>query len=91
MSPKVHKNIVSHSDQQTENIAENIGSKLIGGEVLELVADLGGGKTTFVRGLARGIGSKDHVSSPSFTNSNEYQWEKLQLIKLEYYRLDKAG
>ena len=83
--------IVSKSDKQTENIAARIGSQLIGGEVIELVADLGGGKTTFVRGLARGIGSSDHVSSPSFTISNEYKGKELQLIHFDFYRLGQAG
>jgi len=83
--------IVSKSDKQTEDIAAEIGVQLIGGEVIELVADLGGGKTTFVRGLARGIGSSDHVSSPSFTISNEYMGKKLRLIHFDFYRLGEAG
>jgi tRNA threonylcarbamoyladenosine biosynthesis protein TsaE len=83
--------IVSKSDKQTEDIAADIGTQLIGGEVIELVADLGGGKTTFVRGLARGIGSSDHVSSPSFTISNEYKGKKLRLIHFDFYRLGEAG
>jgi tRNA threonylcarbamoyladenosine biosynthesis protein TsaE len=83
--------IVSNSDEQTEDIAAKIGRRLIGGEVIVLLADLGGGKTTFVRGLARGIGSSDHVSSPSFTISNEYVGKKLQLIHFDFYRLGAAG
>jgi tRNA threonylcarbamoyladenosine biosynthesis protein TsaE len=83
--------IVSKSDTQTEDIAMTIGGRLVGGEVIELVADLGGGKTTFVRGLALGMGSSDNVSSPSFTISNEYQGEKLQLIHFDFYRLNEAG
>jgi len=91
MIPKSDKTIISDSDLQTEDIAKAIASRLVGGEILELVADLGGGKTTFVRGLARGVGSKDHVSSPSFTLSNQYQGNKLELIHFDFYRLDKAG
>ncbi len=85
------KVIQSSSDEQTEALAQQIASRLKGSEVIELVADLGGGKTTFVRGLARGIESADHVSSPSFTISNEYQGKKLQLIHFDFYRLDQAG
>jgi tRNA threonylcarbamoyladenosine biosynthesis protein TsaE len=91
MSTSMSKTIISHSDKQTEAIAQKIASKLLGSEVIELVADLGGGKTTFVRGLARGIGSSDHVSSPSFTISNEYHGSKLQLIHFDFYRLAKSG
>jgi tRNA threonylcarbamoyladenosine biosynthesis protein TsaE len=84
-------NIISQSAGQTEDIAQKIGDKLLGAEVIELVADLGGGKTTFVRGLAQGIGSTNNVSSPSFTISNEYSGTKLELIHFDFYRLEKAG
>ncbi len=59
--------------EDTLNLAAKIGAKLRGGEVIELVSDLGGGKTVFVRGLARGMGSKDQVASPTFTISREYK------------------
>lgn len=62
-----------------------------GGEMVELVSDLGGGKTAFVRGLAKGIGSKDPVSSPSFTLSNEYDAGKLRLYHFDFYRLTEPG
>jgi tRNA threonylcarbamoyladenosine biosynthesis protein TsaE len=62
-----------------------------GGEVIELVSDLGGGKTAFVRGLARGMGSHDTVHSPSFTLSNQYRAGKLTLYHFDFYRLKEAG
>ncbi len=62
-----------------------------GGEVIELVSDLGGGKTAFVRGLALGMGSQDTVHSPSFTLSNQYQAGKLTLHHFDFYRLSKPG
>lgn len=68
-----------------------IGQKLRGGEVIELVSDLGGGKTTFVRGLARGMGSKDHVASPTFTISRLYRADALSLHHYDFYRLHEAG
>jgi tRNA threonylcarbamoyladenosine biosynthesis protein TsaE len=53
---------------------------------------LGGGKTTFVRGLARGIGSKDRVASPTFTISRVYQAaDDKQLHHFDFYRLNEAG
>lgn len=62
-----------------------------GGEVIELVSDLGGGKTTFVRGLARGFGSTEKTASPSFTISKVYKAGKKQLHHLDFYRLSEAG
>lgn len=64
--------IVSTSSDATEKLGEQVGKRLKGGEVIELISDLGGGKTTFIRGLARGMGSTDHVSSPTFTISKFY-------------------
>jgi len=64
---------------------------LRGGEVIELISDLGGGKTTFVRGMARGFGSTDKVSSPSFTISKVYKAGKKQLHHFDFYRLNEAG
>lgn len=68
-----------------------MGGRLRGGEVLVLASDLGGGKTTFVRGLARGMGSGDHVASPTFTISREYHAEKLTLYHFDFYRLSEPG
>jgi tRNA threonylcarbamoyladenosine biosynthesis protein TsaE len=68
-----------------------IGRKLHGGEVIELVSDLGGGKTAFVRGLAEGIGSRDPVRSPSFTLSNQYKAGGLTLHHFDFYRLKEPG
>lgn len=62
-----------------------------GGEVIELVSDLGGGKTTFVRGLARGMGSRDDTRSPSFTLVNLYKAGDLTLHHLDFYRLNEPG
>lgn len=62
-----------------------------GGEVIELVSDLGGGKTTFVRGLARGMGSAEPVHSPSFTLGNQYRSAKLTLYHFDFYRLFEPG
>ncbi len=67
-----------------------LGQQLQGGEVIELVGDVGTGKTTFVRGLARGLGSSDHVSSPTFTLSNMYRG-RLELHHLDLYRLREPG
>jgi tRNA threonylcarbamoyladenosine biosynthesis protein TsaE len=83
--------IKATSLNDTLALAEQIGSRLRGGEVIELISDLGGGKTAFVRGLAKGMGSSDVVHSPSFTLSNQYKADKLTLHHFDFYRLDEAG
>jgi len=81
----------STGSAETEQLAESLGRKLRGGEVLELVSDLGGGKTTFTRGLVRGAGSDDRVGSPTFTLSREYQAPKFTIAHFDFYRLGEAG
>ena len=62
-----------------------------GGEVIEMVSDLGGGKTTFVRGLAKGLGVTDAVHSPSFTVTNQYHGAGHNLNHFDFYRLQDPG
>jgi len=61
------------------------------GDRVELVADLGGGKTTLVRGLARGAGSKDAVASPTFTLNKIYKAKNLEIHHFDFYRLSEPG
>ena len=80
------------SIEETIALGQKIGKNLKGGEVIELTSDLGGGKTTFVRGLAKGFGSTDSVSSPSFTISNVYESKNgKQMHHFDFYRLNEAG
>src|SRR3989344_592345 len=81
----------STSSAETENLASKIGRNLKGGEVIELVSDLGGGKTTFVRGLARGVGSLDKVASPTFTIKREYRAGDLTIHHFDFYRIHEPG
>jgi tRNA threonylcarbamoyladenosine biosynthesis protein TsaE len=85
--------ISSDSLDVTEHIATTLGSKLRGGEVIALSSDLGGGKTAFVRGLARGMGSDDHVASPTFTIGRQYHAAQtgLTLHHFDFYRLQDPG
>lgn len=55
------------------------------------MSDIGGGKTTFTHGLAQGIGSNDHVSSPTFTISKRYKGKNLTIEHFDFYRLSDAG
>ena len=82
---------VSHSPATTELLGSKLGGRLKGGEVVELVSDVGGGKTTFVRGMAHGIGTSDVVASPTFTISREYRADKFTLYHFDFYRLPEPG
>ncbi len=81
----------STNSGETERLGELLGSQLSGGEVIELRSDLGGGKTTFVRGLAQGAGSTNRVSSPTFTLSRIYNAKNYKIYHFDFYRLDKPG
>lgn len=83
--------INSESSEDSEKTAAILGSNLVGGEVIELVSDVGGGKTTFTRGIVKGTGSTDHVSSPTFTISNRYHAPQFQVHHFDFYRLHEAG
>lgn len=82
--------IKTHSPEETIRFAKKLGKRLRGGECIELQSDVGGGKTTFVRGLAEGAGSKDHVSSPTFTISKLYQTKEFDIVHFDFYRLQEA-
>jgi tRNA threonylcarbamoyladenosine biosynthesis protein TsaE len=73
-------------------VAQRLAKLLKGGEVIELTSDLGGGKTTFVQGLAAGLGYNGPVTSPTFTLSQIYKLsEPLELHHYDLYRLGQSG
>jgi tRNA threonylcarbamoyladenosine biosynthesis protein TsaE len=82
---------LSISSAETERLGQLLGQNFKGGEVAELRSDLGGGKTTFVRGLAKGAGSQATVTSPTFTLSRIYQAKKFDIHHFDFYRLYDAG
>jgi tRNA threonylcarbamoyladenosine biosynthesis protein TsaE len=74
------------------DFAEQIGRQLMGGEVIELIGDVGAGKTTFTKGLAKGLGINEVIQSPTFTISREYDArDGLRLSHYDFYRLPDAG
>ncbi len=82
--------ITSHTPRQTEEIGSLLGSMLATGDIIALCGELGTGKTTLVRGMARGIGlEEEEVASPSFTLVNEYEGP-LRLFHIDLYRLADA-
>ncbi|MDB5165683.1 MAG: hypothetical protein JWM00_573 [Candidatus Saccharibacteria bacterium] len=69
-----------------------IGQLLHGGELIELIGDVGAGKTTFTKGLATGLTIDEDVQSPSFTISRLYEArDDLRLAHYDFYRLSDAG
>lgn len=81
--------IISKNPEQTEEIASKIGQSLEGGEVIALLGDLGVGKTVFTKGLARGLGIEEPVTSPTFTLIKEYQG-RVPLYHIDAYRLSSG-
>ena len=80
---------LSHSTQETEAIGEELAQKLRGGDVLAFTGSLGIGKTAFTRGLARGLGCRGRVTSPTFTIVNEYEG-RTPLFHFDMYRLGSS-
>jgi len=72
---------------ETEAVGLTLGEILMPGAVIAFRGDLGAGKTTFIRGLARGLGYKDLVTSPTYTIVNEYLGGRLPLFHFDMYRL----
>ena len=80
----------SNSPQETEALGEELVKTLSPGTVVVFFGDLGAGKTAFVRGMARGLGIAQRVTSPTFTIVNEYEGGALPLFHFDMYRLRSA-
>ena len=80
---------VSNSLAETEALGEALAAKLKPGNVIAYTGDLGAGKTAFTRGLARGLGVTERVTSPTFTIVNEYAG-RLPLFHFDMYRLGSS-
>lgn len=88
----MQKTETTHSVEETFDLGRRFGASLKGGEVIEFVGDLGAGKTSFMRGVAEGLGSDDSVSSPTFTLSNIYSGrDGLSIHHFDFYRLSEPG
>ena len=75
---------------ETETVGETLAATLCPGAVVAFTGDLGAGKTAFVRGLARGLGINERVTSPTFTIVNEYEGGRLPLFHFDMYRLSSS-
>lgn len=82
---------ISHNREETLAYAKKLGESLRGGEVIAFYGELGAGKTTFVQGLAQGLGIKETVNSPTFTIMKLYDLEGEKIKKfchIDTYRLN---
>ena len=82
---------ISGSPEETEALGTDLAKHAIEGTVFALVGPLGAGKTRFVKGLARGIGSTGSVTSPTFTLIHEYRDGRLPIYHFDFFRLEEIG
>ncbi len=78
---------ITNAPAETEAIGAALGKIIQPGTVIAYRGDLGAGKTAFTRGLARGLGCKDLVTSPTYTIVNEYLGGRIPLFHFDMYRL----
>lgn len=82
---------ITHSAAETEALGAKLAAVLQPGDVIAYLGDLGAGKTAFTRGLARGLGIVEAVTSPTYTLVNEYLDGRLPLFHFDMYRLRDAN
>jgi tRNA threonylcarbamoyladenosine biosynthesis protein TsaE len=83
------RSLTTHSAAQTTALGERLGRELEAGLVIALTGELGSGKTTFVQGLARGLGVAGPVTSPTFALMNEYEG-RLKLYHLDAWMAERG-
>ena len=81
---------ITNSPEETEALGAALGKRLPAGTVIAYRGDLGAGKTAFTRGLARGLGCTEQVTSPTYTIVNEYLGGRLPLFHFDMYRLTSS-
>ena len=88
---QIEVTLVTDSPDETEKVGSCVGQHLSGGEVLALEGDLGTGKTTFVRGLAQGLGiPHQEISSPTFVFAHEHHG-RIHLAHVDLFRITNGG
>ena len=81
------KKIIIKNEEDTKAFGLELAKKLKAGDVVALVGDLGTGKTTLTKYIARGLGIFDHITSPTFTIVQEYRSGRLPLFHFDLYRI----
>ena len=80
----------THAPEETEKLGQALAKYLMPGAVIAYEGDLGAGKTAFTRGLAKGLGAAEPVTSPTYTIVNEYLSGRIPLFHFDMYRLHSA-
>jgi len=80
--------VITKSSEETQRTGEDFAASLKGGEILALTGDLGSGKTTFLQGLAKGLGITQRIVSPTFIISHEYPINDKTFFHIDLYRLE---
>lgn len=80
---------ITRTSNETRQLAATLGALLEPGDVILLCGELGAGKTTFVQGLAKGLGVQTEVTSPTFTLLQEYAGARLSLFHFDAYRIER--
>lgn len=88
ISDKLHTGVTTRSAEQTRALAAEFAATLPPDSVLALHGDMGVGKTTFVQGLAHGLGVREPVTSPTFAIYNVHKGTGRTLVHLDAYRLE---
>ena len=81
--------LLTRSPKETRGVGRAVATLVRAGDVVVVAGDLGAGKTTFVQGLAEGLGVPDGIVSPTFTLAREYEG-RVRLVHVDLYRLDRA-
>lgn len=84
------KTIISNSPEETFSFAEKLGKSISGSSVIALYGDLGAGKTIFTKGLARGLGIHEEITSPTFSLMESYEGDK-QFHHFDLYRIENLN
>ena len=82
--------VITNSAAETRELGKRLAEQLKAGDVILLEGDLGAGKSEFARGVAKGLGVTETVTSPSFTILNVYESGKLPLYHFDWYRLESS-
>ena len=80
----------TNSAEETRKLGEKLAEELRAGDVILLEGPLGAGKSELARGVARGLGVRETVTSPSFTILNAYDSGRVPLYHFDWYRLESA-
>src|SRR5664279_1657237 len=83
------KNIITNSFAETQQLGVSFAKTLKHGEVIALHGDLGSGKTTFMQGIAKGLGIKKNIISPTFIIMRTYEIGSGHLYHVDLYRVEK--